>query len=239
MQNSINTILKKLQIYTIDINIAKKILAIILNFIMEINSITYQFFLILFFYFIFTFYSKKIFSTIMTLIPLNKKEKRILHEETSNIISSVFFASIFSMLMQGFSFAIFLSLFTNFDFVFFGIMAAFFSVIPVIGSYLVAIPISIILLLQGEWMTALMTFGFAVLIMTILIDNVCRVIFMNFIHKQFNLHYSIPNLLIFLSMIAGVGVIGAWGIIIAPAIITFNIAIMHIYRRIHYSINEK
>jgi predicted PurR-regulated permease PerM len=67
--------------------------------------------------------------------------------------------------------------------------------------------------------------------MTFLIDNVLRVMFMNFIHKKFHLHYSISNLLILLAMIAGVGVFGGWGVILAPAILTVNFAVMHIYRR--------
>jgi predicted PurR-regulated permease PerM len=232
MQDSVDTLLNKLEIYTVDIDVAKKIVGIILNFLMEINSITYEFFLILFFYFIFNLYSKKIFFIGMSLIPLKKNEKRILHEETSNIISSVFFSTIFSMLLQGFAFAMFLVIFTDFDFIYFGIMAAFFSVIPVIGSYLVAIPLAFVLLIQTKFIIALSMIIFAIIIMTFLIDNILRVIFMTYIHKKFHLHYSISNMLILLAMIAGVGVFGGWGIIIAPAILTMNLAIMHIYRRV-------
>jgi predicted PurR-regulated permease PerM len=231
LQDSVNALLSKLEIYTVDMQVAKKIIGAILAFLMEINSITYQFFLILFFYFLFNLYSKKVFFTIITILPLKKSEKRILLEETSNIISSLFFSTIFSMLLQGLALAIFLSILTDLNFVYFGIMAAFFSVIPVIGSYLVAIPVAIVILIQGKFFVAILLLLFAVVVMTFLIDNVLRVMFMNFIHKKFHLHYSISNLLILLAMIAGVGVFGGWGVILAPAILTVNFAVMHIYRR--------
>ena len=83
-----------------------------------------------------------------------KKFKRILYNETSNTISSVFFGTLFSMVMQGLAFGVFLFFTTDYDAFYLGLTAGFASAIPVIGAYVVILPVVIVEILNQNYIFA-------------------------------------------------------------------------------------
>lgn len=228
-QESTNALLGEFDIYNIDMNVIKSALNNAAQFFLKINSIVYQFFFILFFYFLFNFYGYKLFILVTKLLPMVKKFKRILYNELSNTISSVFFSTVFSMAAQGFAFGLFLYFTTDYDAFYFGMAAGFAAAIPFIGPYLVIFPLSIVEILNQNYLFAGFIILFAVVVMSGLIDNLLRLVFMKFINKKFSLHYRLNELFILLAMLAGIGVFGGWGIIIAPAILSLCVAFITIY----------
>lgn len=230
-QESINAALSEFNIYTIDMNIIKSIINKIANFFWQVNGLIYQFFLILFFYFLFNYYSKALFALVMKLLPMVKSLKKTLHNELSNTISSVFFGTIFSMVLQGLSFGVFLYLTSDYDAVYLGMASGFVTAIPIVGTYLVAFPLAILELLDQNYLYALSIILFSLVVMSGFIDNVLRIFFMKYLNKKFKLHYSLSEFFILLSMIAGIGVFGAWGIILAPALLSLAVAFIDIYNK--------
>lgn len=228
-QEPVNAALNKFNIYNIDMNIVKSILNNIAQFIWKINGLVYQFFLILFFYFLFNLYSSKLFVLITRILPMVKSLKRLLYQELSNTISSVFFGTIFSMVMQGIAFGVFIYITSDYDALYLGMASGFVTAIPIVGTYLVALPLAIIEVLNQNYFYAFSILLFSLVIMSGFIDNVLRLFFMKFINKKFNLHYSLSEFFILLSMIAGIGVFGAWGIILAPALLSLAVTLIDIY----------
>lgn len=230
LQEPVNAILKEFNLYSIDISMLKSTVSNIGVFLFEINSVVYQFFLILFFYFVFNLYSGVLFFYLMKLIPLKRINKRLLFTELTNTISSVFFGTLFSMFMQGFAFGVFISLFSSYDGFYLGLMAGFVTAIPIVGTYLIAIPIALLELLNQNYLFAISSILFALFIMSGLIDNLFRVFFMKYINRKFKLNYSISEFLVLTAMVAGISTFGGWGIILAPALLSLNLAFIHIYK---------
>ena len=228
-QESINALLGESNIYNIDMNVIKSILNKAAGVFLKINSIVYQFFFILFFYFLFNIYGYRLFILITRLLPMVKKFKRILYNETSNTISSVFFGTLFSMVMQGLAFGVFLFFTTDYDAFYLGLTAGFASAIPVIGAYVVILPVVIVEILNQNYIFASVIMLFSMIVMSVVIDNLLRLVFMNYLNKKFSLNYKLNELFILLAMLAGIGVFGGWGIIIGPAVISLCVAFITIY----------
>jgi predicted PurR-regulated permease PerM len=167
-----------------------------------------------------------------------KNFKRILHEELSSTLSSVFFGTLFSMIVQGVAFGLFIYAFSDYDALYLGMATGFMTAIPVVGTYIVAVPLLILELLNQNYIFAGAILLFAILILSGFIDNFLRLMFMRFLNKKFALNYSLNELFILLAMIAGVGVFGGWGIIIAPAILSLCVAVLDIYKKSKISQNS-
>lgn len=228
-QESINAILEEFDIYDVNIDVVKSILNNTAQLFWKINAVVYQFFLILFFYFLFNFYGYRLFILLIRLLPMVKKFKRVLYEELSNTISSVFFSTLFSMVAQGIAFGLFLSFATDYDAFYFGMATGFATAIPFIGAYLIILPLIIVELLNQNYLFASFILLFTIIVMSGLIDNLLRFVFMKYLNKIFSLNYKLNELLIFLAMLAGIGVFGGWGIMIAPAILSLCVAFINIY----------
>jgi len=230
-QDSINALLGEFNLKSVDMQTIRSLLNNVTQLFFKVNSVVYQFFLILFFYFLFNFYGLKLFMFISRLLPMVKSFKRILFNELRSTLSSVFFGSIFSMILQGIAFGFFISLFSEYDPFYLGMATGFMTAIPVVGTYIVALPLAVIELLNGEYLFAFMTLLFALVVLSGIIDSYLRLLFMKFLHKKYSLSYSSGELFILLSMIAGVGVFGGWGLIIAPAILSLCVAVFRIYKK--------
>lgn len=230
-QESINALLGKLNMDDVNMDVVKSILNNLAQFFLKINSIVYEFFLILFFYFLFNIYGYKLFILITRLLPMIKKFKRILYDELSNTISSVFFSTIFSIVSQGIAFGLFLYFSTDYDAIYLGMAAGFSSAIPVIGAYLVVIPLVLVEILNQNYLFAGFIMTFAIVVMSGLIDSLFQLVFMKSFNKKFSLRHKLNELFVLLAMLAGIGVFGGWGIIIAPAILSLCVAFIAIYRK--------
>lgn len=229
-QDSLNAFLGEFNIKNIDIEMIRSVLNRLTQFVLKVNGVLYQFFLILFFYFLFNLYGERLFWLVSRLMPMAKRFKRTLFSELSSTLSSVFFGTLFSMLLQGLAFGLFISLFTEYDPFYLGMATGFMTAIPIVGTYIVALPLAVVELLNQNYLLAGVILLFAFVVLSGLIDNYLRLLFMKFLNKRYSLAYSSGELLILLSMIAGVGVFGGWGLIIAPAILALCVGAIKIYK---------
>jgi predicted PurR-regulated permease PerM len=108
-----------------------------------------------------------------------------------------------------------------------GLLTAIISIIPLLGSVLVWLPVGIVLLFLGSyWQAILVLVAGAVVVSSV--DNLLR-------PKLIEGETSLHPLLVFLSTLGGIAVFGPLGFVIGPVIIVLLIAFLEIYRTGHVS----
>jgi predicted PurR-regulated permease PerM len=105
--------------------------------------------------------------------------------------------------------------------VFLGVLVAFFSIVPVVGSSLIWFPAAVWLLFNGHW-------GKALLIVAIcggvagLADNIVRPLLLRN-------RTRLNDLLLFISILGGLNVFGLLGLVIGPTIVAAALGILRVY----------
>ena len=105
--------------------------------------------------------------------------------------------------------------------VFWGVVMVFLSVLPIVGPWLVMYPAALILLLGGQVWQGIVLFLIATFVIS-LIDNLLEPIV---IGRDSGLH----ELLVFFSMLGGIGLFGVMGFIVGPVIAALFITLLEIY----------
>ena len=107
-----------------------------------------------------------------------------------------------------------------------GAVMAFLAILPVLGAAIVWIPAALFLLLEGSWDKALLLTAWGGIVMA-LIDNV---IYPILVKDRLRLH-TVP---VFISMLGGLVVFGAAGIVLGPVLLVLTFALIEIWRhRVH------
>jgi predicted PurR-regulated permease PerM len=105
--------------------------------------------------------------------------------------------------------------------VFLGVLVAFFSIVPVVGSSLIWFPAAAWLLFNGHW-------GKALVIMAIcggvagLADNIVRPLLLRN-------RTRLNDLLLFISILGGLNVFGLLGLVIGPTVVAAALGILRVY----------
>ena len=97
----------------------------------------------------------------------------------------------------------------------------FLSILPIIGPWLVMYPAALILLLSGEIWQGIALFLIATLVISTL-DNLLEPIL---IGRNSGLH----DLLVFFSILGGIGIFGVMGFIVGPVIAALFLTLLEIY----------
>jgi predicted PurR-regulated permease PerM len=105
--------------------------------------------------------------------------------------------------------------------IFWGVMMAFFSFVPIVGSALIWVPIAISLFVGGHWGR-----GTAVIIVCLiivgLVDNLLRPLFISG-------RAEMSGLVIFISVLGGIAVFGLLGVIMGPIIVASVATLLDVY----------
>jgi predicted PurR-regulated permease PerM len=102
-----------------------------------------------------------------------------------------------------------------------GMVMSFLAIIPMLGSSIVWAPAAVFLALEGHWGSALLLTIWGMLVIST-IDNLLRPIFVG---NRLKLH----TILAFLSVLGGLILFGAAGIILGPIALTITIALLEIW----------
>ncbi|MEP6594958.1 MAG: AI-2E family transporter [Ginsengibacter sp.] len=179
--------------------------------------------LIMFFLLYYTLiYSKKIENFLEDFIPLKHTNLAILGTETKVMIKSNAIGIPLLAIIQGFTGALGYWIFGVNEVLLWGFITAVCSVIPIVGTGLVWVPLTIYLLaINHTWQG----FGLALYSLVILtnIDYVARI---TVLRKIGDVH---PLITIF-GVIAGLSMFGFLGLIFGPLLISYFILLVKIYR---------
>lgn len=159
---------------------------------------------------------------IRELLPFDEKNKQIVAHETLIIVKSNAIGIPLLAIVQGVFAYIGYSIFGVQGAVIYSILTAISTVIPVIGTMVVWIPLSISFALSGDWGSAigLGIYGFLIIGG---VDNVVRFI------MQKQLADTHPLITVF-GVIIGISIFGFWGIIFGPLLLSLLVLLVNIYR---------
>jgi len=188
-------------------------------------------FLIVVFFFFATLYGKDIMEFFKKVIPLENHQLEKLFFGTSEVMSVVFYSTVLTAILEGLLFGIIAKIY-GFNFLFFTVMYAFSSLIPVIGGIIMWGPVSLYLYSLGNTTGAIAVALYSIIVISIIADTFIKPIIIEFVKNTFNADTELNSLLIFFSIVAGLSSFGLWGIIIGPAVTAMFISILKFYEKI-------
>ena len=103
-----------------------------------------------------------------------------------------------------------------------GLVMSVLALLPFLGTWLIWIPAAVYLALEGSWVKSLILLGWG-LSAVALIDNFLYPIIVG---NRLRLH----TLIIFISLVGGVGLFGAAGIVLGPLTLALTVALLDIWR---------
>lgn len=166
--------------------------------------------------------SQKIGAYFSELSPFSKATGEKFSTEFRNITNSIVFGQVTTGVVQGLSLGLALWLLGIPKFVFLTVISIILSIIPIVGSWLVWIPLSLILVVSGSVTQGVILFLYGLLFVST-IDNILRPFF---IARKSNINLFVA----IIGTIGGLYVFGFIGMIIGPLILSYLIIIIEFYR---------
>lgn len=154
-------------------------------------------------------------------IPLKAENINLLSNETRNMIKSNAIGIPVLAIIQGLVAAIGYWIFGVKDFGLWGFLTGVCSMIPVVGTAIIWIPLTLYLYAIGKTTPALGLLIYSVVVIT----NVDYVARLTILKKLMDLH---PLITIF-GVIVGIGLFGFWGVIFGPLLFSYFIILVKIY----------
>jgi predicted PurR-regulated permease PerM len=208
------------------------------NFIKSMTNFVVSLIFILLTMFFFFLDGKGMLEKLMHLTPLPNKYDREIFKKFKDVSHSFIVSTFVVSLCQGFAcwigmFVVTLPFIFNVPLpaIFLAIAAAFLSLIPFFGPWLIWLPTSIYLLATGHVGAAIFLAIWGISVIST-IDNIVRPLIMR---KKANVN---PVFLLF-SILGGIALFGLWGIVIGPLVISITITILHIYELEYKNVLEK
>ncbi len=155
-------------------------------------------------------------------LPLPRDEQRLVSHRFMDMASSLVIGNGFGALVQGLAGAIVFSLLGLHGVVLWGVVMAILAFIPVVGISLVFVPFSVILLIAGETGRAISLFVPLAVVATV-VEYWLKPLLVG---RRAQMHTA----LVFLSLIGGVMVFGAVGLLLGPLMMTAFLTLLSIYR---------
>ena len=162
-------------------------------------------------------------------MPMSLEHEKYLYRECTGTVAVVFYGTLFNMVAQGLAFGVLMAVIGGYNAFYLGVLTGFCSVVPLIGAALVYVPVIALELFAGHYLTAVVIFGFAWVVMGFLIDNILRLVFIGYLKKMFGFQYTMNEILILLAIMAGIATIGFWGLIIGPSVLALTLAAANLF----------
>ena len=182
-----------------------------------INSV---FILFLLFYMLFSY--KEFTQMIDEILPFREENKKILNEETKLIIqANAIGIPLLAIIQGGFAYLGYL-FFGVENALLYGILTGFASLIPVVGTIIIWLPISVGIILKGDIPNGVgvLLYGFFIIGG---VDNVARLLLQKVLA-------DIHPLITIFGVIIGIPMFGFWGLIFGPLLLSLFVLLFNMYR---------
>jgi predicted PurR-regulated permease PerM len=170
----------------------------------------------------------KFVNYIQTVSPLSKEAEKKIFKQFKDITHSVIFGQIVVGIAQGIITAIALFIFKVPNALVLTLIATFVGVLPIIGPWLVWVPVDIYLFLTGRTAAGFGMLVYGLLIIT-WVDTLVRPLIVS---KKTKMNSAI----VLVSMLGGLFVFGVLGLILGPLIISYLILLLESYKNKRESI---
>lgn len=188
----------------------------------NIAAFIFDLFVMIFAMFYFFRDARKILGAVRSIMPFDAQHQDAMIIQVQELISASVITSLVVAAIQGALGGVGFTLVGLPAPVFWGVLMAFFSLIPVVGSGLIFVPASLWLGFAGHW-------GRAVLLLAICagvsaaLDNVLRPLLLGG-------RTELSGLVIFISVVGGVGLFGMLGLVLGPILIAMAAGVLSVYR---------
>ncbi len=218
--------LSKIEPKTIIENALKSVSKVALSQATEIitnaGRIVLEFLLMVFFMFFLFRDGEALFLQIREVIPMSPEKTHITIRHLKNVIQSTMYGGVVVALIQGALGGIMFAALGLPAPVFWGAVMAFLAFIPILGTYLVYIPAGLIMLFTGHYVKGIILISIGTVVVS-QIDNVLRPMLVS---GRTGMH----TMLLFLSIMGGIGMFGLLGIVLGPFIAAVFVSIFNIFR---------
>lgn len=160
---------------------------------------------------------------IRSLMPLSDRETDYFFERIQGMTHATIYGTVVVALVQGALGGLMFMLLGIPGAFLWGVVMAVLSVVPNLGSFIVWIPAALVLALQGAWIKAAILAGWGVFV----VGTIDNVLYPMLVGHEMRLH-TLP---VFLSILGGLLVFGAAGLVLGPVILAATVAILEILRR--------
>jgi predicted PurR-regulated permease PerM len=186
----------------------------------NITSIIGKFFLMIFVFFFMVRDEKKIFGAILHLMPLSTSHENQVLSKIRTVARSALLGTFVTAVAQGAAggFAFWVS---GLPGLFWGMVMAFASLIPIVGTALIWVPAAGYLFLSGHWGYGIFMVLWCAIVVG-MIDNFVRPLFMKG-------SADMSTLLIFFSILGGINYFGLIGLLYGPLIFGLAMVFLYIY----------
>ncbi len=183
------------------------------------------------FFFFLTWYGRSITLFFLPLIPLTRRIKREFTTDLMTTTAVVFYTFGGVMLAQGLAFGIFIAFFEGYNPFLLGFMTGISAIIPIVGTALVWVPVALNEFFRGEIVNALIIAAYSWAMMAFFIDNIVKLVILNFVNKTLNDDKRKMNeFVIFFAIVGGLATFGFWGFIFGPAIVAYTLTTLRMVR---------
>lgn len=181
-----------------------------------------EFFLTLFVLFYFFRDRHKALGALRSVVPLSEPETDDVIKRVSDTIHATIFGTLAVAVVQGALGGLMFWWLGLPAPVLWGAMMALLALVPMLGASIIWVPAAVFLALNGQWGKAIMLTAWGGIVVA-LIDNLLYPVFVG---KRLRLHTA-P---VFFSIVGGLAVFGAVGLILGPVILALTDAILQVWR---------
>jgi predicted PurR-regulated permease PerM len=104
-----------------------------------------------------------------------------------------------------------------------GVVMAVLSVLPMLGTFVIWVPVAIFLAVQGEWGKAMILTAWGTLVIA-MVDNILYPIMVG---DRLQLH----SLVVFVSLVGGIAVFGGAGVVLGPVVAALTDGLLDLWRK--------
>ena len=186
------------------------------------------------FFVIFTMYylfrdGERIVSKLPAALPLQRQQSEAIISRTREVVSASVYGIVVIASLQGLLGGIAFWVLGIPSPLLWAVLMTFVCMIPVLGSFLVWLPLAIYLGVSGHVTKAILLVLWGALVIS-MIDNFLRPKWMK---NQTRLH----ELLVFFSVLGGISVFGLLGIILGPVVLAITLGLLQTFR-VHHTVDE-
>jgi predicted PurR-regulated permease PerM len=179
---------------------------------------------VLTFYLLFYFLRdrREILTQIKLLLPLDDGESNYLFRRIHETIYGVVFGILITAIIQGILGGLIFWFLELPNAVFWGLVMALLAIVPILGAFVVWIPAAMYLILTGSWTDAALLTAFGIVV----IGGIDNVLYPMLAGGRLKMH----TVAAFVSIVGGIILFGASGIILGPLALTMTVAMVEIWR---------
>jgi len=194
----------------------------LVSFLLEIPTLLFHLVIVAFVFFYALRDSDRLANFMDALSPLNKVQEKKLVQQFKGITNSVVYGQILVGLVQGITAGIGFFVFGIPNALLLTVFAVVLSVIPILGPFLVWIPVVIYLFIKGST-----TLGIIFLIYNItIVSNIDNLLRLYLVSRKTNL----SQVIVLIGMVGGLFIFGIIGLILGPLILAYFITFLNAYK---------